>query len=1115
MQKRAKTFALKRILLIGLCLLLFVAAIATGTYAYYKTDLRANGYANVEINLLFDMLDDDALTEYQNRLTANGETLTEADKEWGHKGNPYVIRLPRHLQNLSTLQNIGYFEAMFLDSNYDDNGALVGNGDYSDGYNVPYFLVSDLDGSPTVVDGTAITIAPVGNEAYPFVGVLSGVSDTAAPVSFAASSGAAGKTTSTSAIDGVTVSASSAVIDHGLFGTIGCLGEEPDSTAGETSFDGFVSVVSDLLISDVQIVVREPSVFEILLDHLFNFSGLSDTDAAQVPHENHHIGILAGHVEYARFENISIYYSSDAIAAIDLSDVSTDASGTPANYSSSTGIFGFLYNLNPTVTEEGDIVVGSGTDNSDISYGYQGGGGALSGTNPGYILAEELYNTYCYSLVNGGIVQNTDSDFHIYSAMDAEGNNLCVEWVQDILWWENHTGRYYFTDGVFTMALSNNPTQDRFTDIWPEEEGNSTVPTFVLGEDDNAAWDVGQLANRFAYYTELTPVTNTSFSSDKDYAIAWESGGVLYFMNLGQEGDSVPAATLSGTRTALENGGYRYTYPNALSRNEINGYMVSFSASGNTYTITHQVTQNRLGISQVLGGIFGYSIDVASNPDYDDFSLEYGQNAGTWRLRCDWTRLWGTVSERRYITASVSGFDISSNSDNAAQLYIFEVTKGATPLSGADAPQGYVPYDPIISKVNNEGEEEQLTADKFVLWPTAELIENPNPNDDAVDAEDWTDDRKTETPSYNLMSLSELNWNDATGQPITQVSKMFSLAEGIDWALALDIFGLEFGTGNNAMVEAPIGSDGTTTKIPTGCIAFKINSVPEGGAKIRFIVALPTGSSPDSLGLDHGTLGTTESDSGHYENEDYYFGVWKGRARGEEDNILGLISWNGFNIDDAVIKVELPRSQPKMAEGYPYTHPEEYIVVNIDTDGDGEAETYRTYLQGDVYLLAYEFTVNETGVYIMGATNSAMQIVYFSADGVASAGRDGTGGTQIGNVDYVYDYNDKVVLVTDTDPRDTSADGYAEDYQYYYQSYMIVYFDNGVTINGEGTAFVNINDERLCIRRWVNSRAEGEVKSTLNVAVQSAADVDNLYVKADGYARTCDILVYTYSRRQE
>lgn len=97
----------------------------------------------------------------------------------------------------------------------------------------------------------------------------------------------------------------------------------------------------------------------------------------------------------------------------------------------------------------------------------------------------------------------------------------------------------------------------------------------------------------------------------------------------------------------------------------------------------------------------------------------------------------------------------------------------------------------------------------------------------------------------------------------------------------------------------------------------------------------------------------------------------------------------------------------------------------------------------------------------MGATNSAMQIVYFSADGVASAGRDGTGGTQIGNVDYVYDYNDKVVLVTDTDPRDTSADGYAEDYHYYYQSYMIVYFDNGVTVNGESLELFTIQRERL------------------------------------------------------
>ena len=39
--------------------------IAVGSYAYFKTDLRVNGYANVKIELLFDMLDETARTEYQ------------------------------------------------------------------------------------------------------------------------------------------------------------------------------------------------------------------------------------------------------------------------------------------------------------------------------------------------------------------------------------------------------------------------------------------------------------------------------------------------------------------------------------------------------------------------------------------------------------------------------------------------------------------------------------------------------------------------------------------------------------------------------------------------------------------------------------------------------------------------------------------------------------------------------------------------------------------------------------------------------------------------------------------------------------------------------------------
>ena len=74
----------QRILLIGLCFLLFVVSIAVGSYAYFKTDLRVNGYANVKIELLFDMLDETARTEYQEGVESEEKiTLTESDKIWG------------------------------------------------------------------------------------------------------------------------------------------------------------------------------------------------------------------------------------------------------------------------------------------------------------------------------------------------------------------------------------------------------------------------------------------------------------------------------------------------------------------------------------------------------------------------------------------------------------------------------------------------------------------------------------------------------------------------------------------------------------------------------------------------------------------------------------------------------------------------------------------------------------------------------------------------------------------------------------------------------------------------------------------------------------------------
>ena len=333
----------QRILLIGLCFLLFVVSIAVGSYAYFKTDLRVNGYANVKIELLFDMLDETARTEYQEGVESEEKiTLTESDKIWGHKGNPYVISAPRHLQNLSTLQNIGYFKAKFLNSNYSADGTLTGDSNYSDGYNIPYFLVSDVKGKPVVIDASTETIKPVGDDKYPFVGSVKGVSGVQTDgTTIYAEMSIKEKKTSTSAIHGVKVEDNSGKLDFGFFGTIGYLGVEPEVTEDdgtEKTFEGQISTVSDLLFSDVQIVVKD-SIWEKIVDLLTNhrfYSDLIASNPEKDPHENHHIGIVAGHVEYAQFKNISVYYSSDDIVAIDLLDLAKDTDGNAMNYSSET-----------------------------------------------------------------------------------------------------------------------------------------------------------------------------------------------------------------------------------------------------------------------------------------------------------------------------------------------------------------------------------------------------------------------------------------------------------------------------------------------------------------------------------------------------------------------------------------------------------------------------------------------------------------------------------------------------------------------------------------------------------------------------------------------------------
>ncbi|MCF0120198.1 MAG: hypothetical protein HUJ65_01050, partial [Oscillospiraceae bacterium] len=380
---------------------LIVISSAVVIYAYFLTRpvvFNSDGteqYATLgmEISLLFDKLDS-SLDGTELPITGtDGEAFSfDPDATWGTAENPYIISDVRHLYNLSALQPIGYFKSVFgspLDSSNPAQTTLTAD-DLDDGTKIPYFLVCNTDGTPVTIDGSDMTIAPIGTYDNPFIGYIGGAF-------VEGTTTVNGKASSVSAIDGVTVSSTEDVVDIGLFGHIGYIGSESDS------FYAITTTIRDLLISDVKIEIRNPTPWEAVSSavHRFTYSLLSGDEQAQAAHENHHVGIFAGHAEYATLEYISIYYSSDDITAIDISHTSASSDSETANYSSVSGILGFIYNINPEINDNGTVAGGSGTSNADlISAGISSGGGLLSGVGRGYLDAATIYGKY--AVASGG-----------------------------------------------------------------------------------------------------------------------------------------------------------------------------------------------------------------------------------------------------------------------------------------------------------------------------------------------------------------------------------------------------------------------------------------------------------------------------------------------------------------------------------------------------------------------------------------------------------------------------------------------------------------------------------------------------------------------------------------
>ena len=412
----------------------------------------------------------------------NDKTLYDPDAPWGSAQNPYVISEPRHLQNLSALQSVGYFDMLYIGDNYT-------SGNYNPGSaSIPYFVICTKDGAPVSIDGTEINvpIKPIGSSEHPFIGVIGGAfvngTATVIPDNTATTDRDEEKVSSASAIHNFKVQTNTNQIDVGLFGFIGFMGKEPTAeqlaesmknTSYVPQFEGVFSSIQNVLISDVSVTVSQPtlpeSISELFMPFWDAFFGNSngkvddgevlhrftytDKGSTEIPHETHHIGIFAGHVSYALMNNISVYYSDDNTYAIDLTATKLDKD----NYYSASGILGMMYNMNCAISNdvENNVVVGNcvvtmgtGTSNDEINTGggTGTGGGALSGNGRGYVTAAEIFTDF-----NNVAVQKDSNNELLWRYRTGS------TWVDSaILILRKKDGTYTLLDGTTVATVNGN-----------------------------------------------------------------------------------------------------------------------------------------------------------------------------------------------------------------------------------------------------------------------------------------------------------------------------------------------------------------------------------------------------------------------------------------------------------------------------------------------------------------------------------------------------------------------------------------------------------------------------------------------------------------------------------
>ena len=393
-----------------------------------------------------------------------------------------------------------------------------------------------------------------------------------------------------------------------------------------------------------------------------------------------------------------------------------------------------------------------------------------------------------------------------------------------------------------------------------------------------------------------------------------------------------------------------------------------------------------------------------------------------------------------------------------------------------------------VEKVTKEGSSESVTI-------PAKNFETENAISDSFDASthvffsnaggktvnsdgEIITDARFDDDSYTLVPIKQLKWNNGNGAYLEQLNHAVKLAQATASSFQLvfknlvgdntigNILDFLIGQNTGGVVTAPIGKSDTYYTIPAGMIAFNIQQAsPEDPSYINIIVAVNPGQQPSS------SIGV------------YY----------RDPN-----AWNGnFDLNSGALQsFPLPVSTPGISgdsfDSY-HTKVSSYFkttdggktytqVMQTKTVGEGENakeefdDYYYTYLGGDIVLVGYTFTMTEPGIYLLGSNSGPMTVCYFSVDGAAGAGGDGTGGSPLGDVDFVYDNGTDTIITVDKKFGGSHVLASEIPEEYYYPSYYYI------RLLPDASKSTKINSEGLKVRRYIDSVEKHNRRRYINVS---------------------------------